>query len=256
MAAPAPLDPVGEEATAEGIAGPDGVGYRDRRDRDLEFGVAGQDANVFWTVREQHDRRTEIQQRPRGVGRLGGRREIDEVVGADLDDVGSGHHAPDTVQPDRAVVDDARPRVRIEHDQRVRINPGDPHCERRGHRFEHETERPEMDRCRAHRERRDDRVERQLWCRGLGGVESVGRAAVVVELSDRERGRCVGRPRHGAIDAVERQRLVEPSPEPIRREDPQERHLAAEPADRPGRVVRAAAADRGKPPVRGAPGCR
>ena len=141
------LDPAGEERATERVARHRPCRRRRpaaRRSR-VRSGSDGDDRTAGRRSRSTSagPRST----RPRAAAsRRRGRREVGEVVDADLDDVGAGDDRAESVEVGRPVGDDARPAVRIEHHERPGRNGRHRVRDRGGHRLQHEAERADVER--------------------------------------------------------------------------------------------------------------
>ena len=179
---------------------------------------------------------------------VGPGREIGQVVDADLDDVGAarGPRRAGRGRPARSRMT-PRPAVRIEHDEGARRRPP-AICRGSADAIGSRT-RPSVPRwsaAGAGRQRALDRPGRQSAGAEVSAVWNryVARA-VVIELGDRpgssarRSSRSSTGPRHRRPARRAGARRTDPSTEP-----PEERHLAAEPADRSGCVERPAAGRR------------
>ena len=246
------LDPAGEEPATERIAGTDRVHDRDlraRRPRPRRVAV------TTMTARPPSVSRTTAGPRPTIARAASMRRrarlEIGEVVGADLDDVGAGHDAVEPIEVGRAVRDDRRPAVRVEHDQRVgrwprrrprpapRPSAPAPARASRGGTPGAESRGPP----RRRRVRACGAEVSAVWKRYVA-------APRVVEFGDGQGRRRVRRPGERQVHAVGRERLAQGRRRTDRSTGSRGRRRPAEPGDRPGRVERPAARGRREPAVR------
>ena len=246
-----PLHPPGQERATERVAAAHGVHDVDPRDRELELRSRPRPA------------------RPHGPRRSAGRRAAPrrEQVACRLDRGPSGpctpgrRRSPSRCRRDRGrVVRRARyasrsamivgPAVRIDHEQcRRRRARSTPPARRCRHRLEDQAKRADVERasgpCHGARRGRRRVVE-----------TGRGRSRRVEAVGGGRRRRRVRRPpassapRWGGerqVHAVRHRARSRSMAEPIRGEPADEPDVATEPADRPGRVVRATAGDRREP---------
>ncbi len=185
------------------------------------------------------------------AGRLDGRsarREVLEIVLADLDDVRVAQRRGEAAAKRALVRDERRPAVRVDHHQRALGDRLDDRLQRERRRLHDQAERADVQHVHPLRQRRErGRGLERGRARGLG-VEAVGGHAVRVELGQRERRRQRRVDHRVEPHAVLHELRAQLRAEAVVGQTAEEVHVLLEPAERARGVVRAASRVRAQLP--------